>query len=114
MKRFAPAWSATASTSAAEQAGLRLSAGEQYPPTDHRAFLEAGWPAVSYSLVGEDEISAILAAYAGTKPPTVPKLMQVIHSEHDTLAHLDPDAAARGINAIEAALREWDAGAGGS
>ena len=98
-----------ASQAAAASAGLRLSAGEQYPPTDHRAFLKAGLPAVSYSLVGEDEIAAILSAYAGEKPATQPKLMGVIHSEQDTLAQVDPDAAASGIDAIEAALRQWDA-----
>ena len=98
-----------ASQAAAASAGLRLSAGEQYPPTDHRVFLKAGLPAVSYSLVGEDEIAAILSAYAGEKPATQPKLMGVIHSEQDTLAQVDPDAAASGIDAIESALRQWDA-----
>ncbi len=102
---------ASASQTAANAAGLHLSAGEQYPPSDHRAFLKAGWPAVSYSLVGQDEISAILTAYAGTKPETTPKVMHVIHSERDTLAQLDPNAAASGIDAIEAALRQWDADA---
>jgi len=105
---------AAASQAAANAAGLHLSAGEQYPPTDHRAFLKAGWPAVSYSLVGQDEIGAILAAYAGNKPEATPKVMHVIHSERDTLAQLDPNAAARGIDAIEAALRQWDADAVGS
>lgn len=103
---------AAASQAAANKAGLHLSAGEQYPPTDHRAFLKAGWPAVSYSLVGQDEISAILAAYAGTEPETTPKVMHVIHTERDTLAQLDPNAAARGIDAVEAALRQWDAAGG--
>ena len=108
-----PAHPLVASSQAATtNAGQQLSAGEQYPPTDHRAFLEAGWPAVSYSLVGQDEIGAILAAYAGDKPDATPKVMHVIHSERDTLAQLDPDAAARGIDAIEAALRQWDAAAG--
>lgn len=98
-----------ASQTASRDAGLQLSAGEQYPPTDHRAFLEAGWPAVSYSLVGSDEITPILEAYAGRKPATMPKLMQVIHSTNDTLAHVDPNAAARAVDALEDALRRWDA-----
>lgn len=105
---------ASASQAAANAAGLHLSAGEQYPPTDHRAFLKAGWPAVSYSLVGQDEIGAILALYAGNKPEATPKVMHVIHSERDTTARIDPNAAARGIDAVEAALRQWDAGAGGA
>lgn len=97
----------TAVTTAAN--GLKLSAGEQYPPTDHLAFLKAGWAAVSYSLVGGDEVPLILDAYAGKKLATVPKVMQVIHTGGDTLAQIDANAAARGVDAVEAALRKWDA-----
>ena len=102
-----PLASASATTTAAN--GLKLSAGERYPPTDHLAFLKAGWPAVSYSLVGDEEIALILDAYAGKKLATVPKVMQVIHTDGDTLAQIDANAAARGVDAVEAALRRWDA-----
>ncbi|WP_052100823.1 M28 family peptidase [Novilysobacter arseniciresistens] len=98
-----------ATRTAAADATLQLSAGSEYPPTDHLAFLEAQWPAVSYSLVGRDEIDGILGAYAGKPPATPPKVMHVLHSERDTVSQLDPEAAARGIDAIEAALRAWDA-----
>lgn len=100
---------ARATGDAAARQGLKLSAGEQYPPTDHLPFLKSGWPAVSYSLVGGDEIALILDAYAGRKLATVPKVMRVIHTEDDTLAHIDANAAARGVDAVEAALRLWDA-----
>lgn len=99
-----------ASEVAASAHGLRLSAGEQYPPTDHLPFLKAGWPAVSYSLVGSDEVALVLDAYAGKRLKTVPKVMRVIHTDGDTLAELDPEAAVRGVDAVEAALRQWDAG----
>ena len=99
---------ASASAAAAATNGLKLSAGEHYPPTDHLAFLKAGWPAVSYSLVGGDEITLILDAYAGKKLATVPKVMQVIHTNDDTLSQIDANAAARGVDAVEAALRRWD------
>jgi aminopeptidase S len=101
---------ASASRAAADAHALGLSAGEHYPPTDHLAFLKSGWPAVSYSLVGRQEIDAILEAYAGRTPATMPKVMQVIHTDNDTLAQVDANAAARGVEAIEAALRQWDAG----
>ena len=68
-----------------------------------------GWPAVSYSLVGRDEIDQVLAAYAGKKSRTPPKVMQVIHTELDTLGQVDAPAAARGVDAVERALRRWDA-----
>jgi hypothetical protein len=98
-----------ATLAATDAAQLGLSAGEQYPPTDHRAFLAAGWPAVSYSLVGAGEVPLILQMYEGQKPRSLPRVMQVIHHDRDVLAELEPDAVVRAIDAIEAALRRWDA-----
>jgi Zn-dependent M28 family amino/carboxypeptidase len=100
-----------ASREAATAQGLSLSAGEQYPPSDHRAFLKAGWPAVSYSLVGADEIPGILAIFSGKRVMSRPKVMSVIHTPEDTLEQVDPAAAARGVDAVEAAIRQWDADA---
>lgn len=102
------------SRTATQALQLGFSPGEQYPPTDHLPFIRAGWPAVSYSLVGRDEIEQVLAAYAGKKSRTPPKVMQVIHTELDTLGQVDAAAAARGVDAVEQALRRWDAQAGGS
>lgn len=98
-----------ASREAGAAHGLALSAGDQYPPTDHQAFLAAGVPAVSYSLVDAVEIAGILDIFAGKPPALAPKVMQVIHSERDTVEHLDAAAVQRGIDAVEAALRRWDA-----
>ena len=103
---------AVATPRAAAAAGLQASVGERYPPTDHLAFLRAGWPAVSYSLVGHDEVAAILEVFSGRTPAAMPKVMQVIHTGRDTLAEVDAAAAEKAIDAIEAALREWDASAG--
>jgi hypothetical protein len=100
-----------ATSAAATSRGLQLTSGDQYPPTDHLPFLKAGWPAVSYSLVGQDEIALILQMYDGKDTGVVPKVMQVIHTERDTLAEIDAAAAQRGVDAIEDALRAWDAGA---
>lgn len=97
------------SETAARAHGLAITSGEEYPPTDHRAFLDAGWPAVSYSLVGGEEIPGILALFAGQRPATTPKVMEVIHSRRDTIEQVDAQAAAKGIDAVEAALRAWDA-----
>jgi aminopeptidase S len=97
------------SRTATQALGLGFSPGEQYPPTDHLPFIRAGWPAVSYSLVGADEITQVLDAYAGKKSRTPAKVMQVIHSERDTLDQVDATAVARGVDAVEQALRRWDA-----
>lgn len=99
----------TATRTAAEAAGLQVSAGDRHPPTDHLAFLEAGWPAVSYSLVDHEEVPQILEVFAGRKPAQVPKVMRVIHSAGDLVSETDPQAAARGVTTLEAALRAWDA-----
>ncbi|WP_158549196.1 M28 family metallopeptidase [Lysobacter silvisoli] len=98
-----------ATQSAADAAQLGLSAGDKYPPSDHLPFIKAGWPAVSYSLIGAPEIPLILDAYAGKKPKAPAKVMQVIHSDADTVGQIEPVAAARGVDAIEQALRAWDA-----
>lgn len=92
--------------------GLALSSGSNYPPTDHLAFQKAGWPAVSYSLLDGDEIEPTLQVFAQQQPATMPKVINVIHSQHDTLAQVDAADVARGIDAVEAALRHWDAQAG--
>ncbi len=104
----------SASETAVAAHGLKLSAGPQYPPTDHLAFLKAGWPAVSYSLIGNDEIGPILAAYAGEKPKAPAKVMRVIHSDADVIAEIDAQQAVRGVDAVEDALRRWDAASAGA
>jgi len=90
---------------------LGFAPGDKYPPTDHLAFLKAGWPAVSFSLVGGDEIDPILAVFGGGKPAQVPKVMQVIHSERDTAAELDAARVDDALRVVEQGLRAWDASA---
>ncbi len=97
------------SRAATQTLRLGFSPGEKYPPTDHLPFLRAGWPAVSYSLVGNEEIAQVLEAYAGKKSRTPAKVMQVIHTDQDELGQVDAPAAARGVDAVEQALRRWDA-----
>ena len=62
-----------------------------------------------YSLIGAAEIPEILAVFGGAPPQSMPKVMQVIHSAQDTIEHIDADAVAKGIDAVEAAIRAWDA-----
>ena len=95
--------------SASTQEKLGFAPCDKYPPTDHLAFLKAGWPAVSFSLVGGDEIDPILAVFGGGKPAQVPKVMQVIHSPRDTVAELDGSQVDDALVVVEAGLRAWDA-----
>ena len=96
---------------ASRDEGIGFQPGDRYPPTDHLAFLKAGWPAVSFSLVGGDEIDPILAVFGGGKPTQVPKVMQVIHSERDTTAEVDGARVDDALRVIEQGLRAWDASA---
>ena len=98
-----------ASRDAAQAQGLQITAGTQYPPSDHLAFIKAGWPAVSYSMIGAAEIPDILAVFGGKAPTSLPKVMEVTHSANDTVEHVDADAVVKGIDAVEAAIRAWDA-----
>jgi aminopeptidase S len=100
---------AAQATAAARANQLLFRAGEQYPPTDHQAFLKAGWPAVSFSLLGAGEIDSTLQVYAGEKPAQMPKVAQVIHSPRDTVAEIDTTSIPLALQTIEKALRSWDA-----
>jgi Zn-dependent M28 family amino/carboxypeptidase len=100
---------ATLLSAQSKAAGLNFSAGDKYPPTDHLAFLKAGWPAVSFSLVGSDEIDLILQVFSGQKPDSMPKVMQVIHSARDTVDELDADDVPLALQVLASSLRQWDA-----
>lgn len=107
---------AAEAAAAAKANSQPLRAGDKYPPTDHLAFLGAKWPAVSFSLTDAAEIDGVLHAYAiltadPTAKPQMPKIMQVIHSDRDTVAELDPTNVPRALKSIEDALRAWDAAA---
>ena len=101
----------TALRAASTRQKLGFSPGDKYPPTDHLAFLKAGWPAVSFSLVAGDEISPILEVFGGGKPAQVPKVMQVIHSPRDTVAELDGSQVDDALAVVETGLRAWDVAA---
>ena len=94
---------------ASGQRHLGFEPGDKYPPTDHLPFLKAGWPAVSFSLVGGEEIPGILQVFAGQKPAQAPKVMQVIHSPQDDMAQLDAGNVPRALHVIEDGLRSLDA-----
>lgn len=102
-----------ASDAATRSRGIEFAAGKQYPPTDHLAFLRAGWPAVSYSLVDHGEIELTLRVFRHQEVSSLPKVMRVIHSAADTMEQVDATQVEVAIDAVEAALRSWDAGEDG-
>jgi aminopeptidase S len=94
---------------AARDHGFAFYADKRHPPSDHLAFYNADWPAVSYMLTDGGEIPTMLRVLANEKVSFVPKHIATIHSRHDSVDKLEPATIARGINALEAALRDWDA-----
>jgi aminopeptidase S len=94
---------------AARANGLAHRAGTEYPNTDHRSFLAAGWPAVSFSLMGKDEIDDTLKFFTGGKPAKMPKAATVLHSEGDTLDKVDAANIPLALRTLEEAIRAWDA-----
>ncbi|TXI46379.1 MAG: Zn-dependent exopeptidase M28 [Lysobacter sp.] len=93
---------------AAAAQGFGFRAEKRHPASDHLAFYDADWPAVSYMLTDGGEIPSVLRAMAGEKVSFVPKLTATIHSHRDAMSMVEPAIVARGIDALEAALRDWD------
>jgi aminopeptidase S len=100
---------ANEASDAARATGLAYRAGTEYPNTDHRAFLAAGWPAVSFSLMGKDEIDDTLKFFTGGKPAKMPKAATVLHSAGDTLDKVDATNIPLALRTLEEAIRAWDA-----
>lgn len=96
---------------AAAAQGFAFRAEKRHPASDHLAFYDADWPAVSYMLTDGGEIPSVLRAMAGEKVSFVPKLTATIHNHRDTMDKVEPAVVARGIDTLEAALRDWDANA---
>lgn len=93
-------------------AGMRSAIGDKYPPTDHLAFLAAGWPAVSFSLIEGETIPDILTMFSGEEPAEIPKVLQVIHTPADRLDQIVERDVQQALPVIEATIREWDANGG--
>ena len=67
-----------------------------------------------YRLTDRADIDGAMKAYAILKAdpkarPPMPRVMEVIHSDHDTVDELDPTNIPAALRTIEAALRTWDA-----
>ena len=98
---------------------------QKYPPSDHLSFHAArgkgdgaGMKVVSLSLLPREQIAetvAFLGGAAGGGRPTragLPAILRLIHTAADGPDAVRPAEAAAGIDAVEAALRAYDAAAG--
>ena len=104
--------------------------GETYPPSDHRSFAAvraaadpgtpaAGMRVISLSLLPREQIEETVVFLKGMETPaggaprptraSLPAILALIHTANDTPAAVRPAEAAAGADAVEAALRGYDA-----
>jgi len=82
---------------------------KEYPSSDHRSFAVPGVEAYSFSLGPAGEAKNIIKVLKGNvDPANFPKVLQVIHTENDTIEKVDAGAAVRSLVVIEAAIRALD------
>lgn len=111
-------WLWSADENAEYAKGLAKSAGDakfgflisaEYPPSDHRSFAVPGVEAYSFSLGPAGEAKNIINLLKGQgDPANMPKVLQVIHTQNDTLDHIDANAVVRSLVVVEAAIRKLD------
>jgi hypothetical protein len=102
---------AKAVRAAASAAQLAVEVGPLYPATDHLTFLDAKIPSLSFTLAAAEDVrllKVLLDPTAGRRQQVLPRLLKLIHTAEDTPDKTDPAAIARGVGALESALRKID------
>jgi hypothetical protein len=100
------------------EAGLAVLVDSAYPSSDHLSFRRPGTQSVAVALLDRADIEAVRARLRGGPPPAEttesgpPKIFRVVHSDEDTIDKLDAAAVARGVDALERAIRALDAARG--
>lgn len=80
-----------------------------YPPSDHRSFAVPGVESFSFSLGPAGEAKNIINVLKGqADPANMPKVLQVIHTQNDTVDHVDANAVVKSLVVVEAAIRTLD------
>jgi len=94
----------------AKSANVKSSIGLQYPPSDHLTFAQTKTETYSFSLLNGDELKNLLKVLKGENPKEneMPKVMQIIHSNNDTVDKIDANAAAKALPVVEQAIRKLD------
>ena len=96
---------------AGRRAGLEVVVDSLYPPSDHLSFRRTSARSYAVSLVDRRDIDLLLTAFrTRANPSEMPKVMGIIHGDGDTMDKLDAAAVARGVRAVEEAIRAIDAG----
>jgi aminopeptidase S len=94
---------------AAKDNKFKYHVSKEYPPSDHRSFAAAGIESYSFSLGPAGEAKLMVDMLRGMGDPTMPpKVMQIIHTDKDTLDKVDADDVVKSLVVVEAAIRALD------
>ena len=92
------------------KAGLKVFVDSLYPDSDHESFRNTSSISYAVSLLDAAGGEAVLESLRTRSEPSDPPLIfRIIHTTNDTLDKLDAQAVARGVDAVEKAIRKLDA-----
>lgn len=94
-------------------AGLHVVIDSLYPSSDHVSFRRTSTTAYAISLLDRRDIELLLTRFRsrGRGAGETPRIFRIMHTTEDTLDKLDAAAVARGVEAVERAIRRLDAAA---
>jgi aminopeptidase S len=93
----------------AKEAKFSHLVSKEYPPSDHRSFTVPGVESYSFSLGSAGEAKNVINVLKSqADPKNFPKVLQVIHSENDTVDKVDANAVVKSLVVIESAIRAVD------
>src|SRR5262249_6432069 len=88
---------------------VRVTPPAQYPSSDHNNMIGAGVETVGLSLIGANEIDAVIDILINRNQTTAPpRVLTIIHSPRDTAAALHPEEMEKALPIVEKTLRLID------
>lgn len=99
---------------AGRAAGLGVVIDSMYPSSDHLSFRSTSTRSFAITLLDRGDIETLLARLRMRVSTGEVRVFSIMHTDADTIDKLDPSAVARGVDAVERALRELDAAAAGA
>lgn len=95
---------------AGRSAGLEVTVDSIYPSSDHVSFRRTSTRSFAISLLEREDVETLLGRFrtGNARLGETPKIFRIMHTEADTLDKLDAAAVARGVHAVEKALRAFD------
>lgn len=91
-------------------ADLDVVVDSMYPSSDHVSFRQTRTDSYGISLLDAADIHMLLERFrsGGRSTGETPRIFTIMHTAEDTMDKLDAEAVAKGVEAMEQALRELD------